>query len=356
MSFYLIFLIYLLIGMAILDKISLKKHKYKICIFWLVANIGLLTGLRASNIGNDTQTYYNFFNTIDVNNWEQAFNIYFEKGYVLLNLIVKMFCNNGQAIILITSFIETFLFMRFILLYSKNKYVSVWLYFTMLSLMDSMNIIRHFLAVGIILFGIKYVIKRNFKKYIFIVILATIFHETAIISLILYFIYDIKFKFKNIAIMSFLGMISFFILERIINVILIYFPNYSSYITRIGTNNLASKINFLINLILVIWGGFILKRYKISMSNFEKYVFLTMIMATILSFVSIKMNILGRLNIFFDIYILIYIPLMLNFIKNKKEKIFMCYVITNLTLMHFIIILYFRADWYGVIPYKLFGG
>lgn len=56
---------------------------------------------------------------------------------------------------------------------------------------------RQAIAMSIMGIGFHFIKERKFFRYLTIVILATHFHETAILMLLLYFIYRFKFNFKN---------------------------------------------------------------------------------------------------------------------------------------------------------------
>lgn len=94
----------------------------------------------------------------------------------------------GQFYILSTSIIVSTLFVLSMWDYSDDFSFSVFLFVTMWFAFTSMNIIRQFVAVSILFYGQRYMVKNQFGRYAFTVILATGFHASAIIMLPLYFI------------------------------------------------------------------------------------------------------------------------------------------------------------------------
>src|SRR5690606_22473386 len=51
-----------------------------------------------------------------------------------------------------------------------------------------MNGVRQFIAMGIWLFSIKFIVSRNIKKYLFLILFASIFHKSVLLLIFIYFI------------------------------------------------------------------------------------------------------------------------------------------------------------------------
>lgn len=77
-----------------------------------------------------------------------------------------------------------------------NKALSLFIYIFIFFLI-SFNAIRQMIAISLIIYSFKYIINSNIVKYFITVIIATLFHNTAIIALLFFFLKGkIKFKYK----------------------------------------------------------------------------------------------------------------------------------------------------------------
>lgn len=359
MFFYVSYLFLISIIILILNNIKIKKIRL-IQSTILFLSLFIVIGMRDVSIGNDTISYVYFYENLNLDYLQGVFNIYYEKGYILLNIIVKFFSSIPQSIIFVTAFLESILITLFLKNNSKNLAFSFYLFVTLLFLMDSMNIIRQVIAVFISINGFKYIKKREFIKYFICIMIAISFHKTAIIMLPMYWIYGVKFNIKRTLNISFVGILIFLFINRFFNIISIFMNQYSTYQDRIGSNKLASVMAFLISLTIFTWGIICnLKLKKIDEENKDynkvnDYLNYIILIALIINFLSIKMNILGRFNLYFEIYYLIYIPNNIFFIKNRKLKIIMVYIVSILTLLYFITIMTLRPEWYNSIPYVFY--
>lgn len=88
-------------------------------------------------------------------------------------------------------FVITSIFINFLVIssYSKYKYYTFAILFYFINPLlyfNSFNIVRQFLAASIILFGLKFIINNKPYKYAAVVLLATGFHVSSLIGLVLY--------------------------------------------------------------------------------------------------------------------------------------------------------------------------
>lgn len=68
---------------------------------------------------------------------------------------------------------------------------------------NSMNQIRQGVAIAIVLFAVKYIIRKEIAKYITCVIIATLFHYSAIVLILLYWCSSFKFSTRKSLIIFF---------------------------------------------------------------------------------------------------------------------------------------------------------
>ena len=122
-----------------------------------------------------------------------------EFGYVLLNMAVGLFTANRYIFILIvTLIIYTCLYFSF--KRHTNNYVFALILFLGLWFFFSFTYLRQIMAASIAWLAIKYVVKRDLKRFLLVVFIAASFHNSAILILPLYFIPIKAFKKETIVI------------------------------------------------------------------------------------------------------------------------------------------------------------
>lgn len=131
------------------------------------------------------------------------------------------------------------------------------------------GIIRLGLAASIIAFAYRYIIENKKKNYILMVLLATMFHYSALFALVLLFIKQNKYrKFKRNTIIKLILIIpTAFIFVRIFIYPFITASKYQKYISSSGFISLGfiTSIPFLIL--------FLLYYNKMSNRNYQFYFF-----------------------------------------------------------------------------------
>ncbi|MDK2901611.1 MAG: hypothetical protein PWR14_515 [Thermosediminibacterales bacterium] len=387
-------LIFLLIIEAILifGVVRMKKQNK---VYAVVAFIQLffLSAFRASSIGNDTYKYLNLFQTINLSSDTNLLSNRYEIGYIMLNKIIYFFSQHNQALLITTSLVILLLFIRFIYKTSCNIWLSIYLFITLMFYYFTMNALRQALAMAIIVNGYEYLKNRKLFKYLLVVFIATLFHRVAIIFIFIYPISYFKFNFKNIFIVLIGGIVIFYKYDQVILWILQYFPQYTYYIDSqyFEANNVANIVYTIISILIILFGySFKYHKHNIDIlpllindnilpsSNKEtnsirirntKFFNLTdcnssvnenhllsflVLFSAIFSFISIRASVIDRVYYYFAIFYIIYIPNVLNIVKDKKTKLLLTYIIMVFTFLYNLTIFIFRPEWNRVFPYKFF--
>ena len=193
--------------------------------------LAILAGIRDRS-WNDTGVYIMGFEEYtpslsDLSFLDQPFG-YAEKGFFFLGVIVKSFSDSVTAYLLFVSFITFFFLYKVINKYCYYPFLGVCAYVSRFYLNRNFMQIRAGLSYAIILIGIQYITKRDWKRYFAIVFIAYLFHHSALIAVPLYFICMVNIKKFHIV----LGIFAAFFVA--------YF--YSGFIRSIIGEN-ASDLN-----------------------------------------------------------------------------------------------------------------
>lgn len=109
------------------------------------------------------------------------------------------------------------------LTYSSKVPLSIMVFISLGLYEFSYTGLRQVIAMSILLFAYKYMREKKLLKFIGIVLLATLFHSTAIIFLIAYFVYNLKRNLISIAIMLSGGIFVILNARKLVTFYLNYF-------------------------------------------------------------------------------------------------------------------------------------
>lgn len=322
---------------------ELKKTK----LILLILPIFIYAAIR----GNGKGDYFNYISRGQyLYNWSDVFhrNIGMEIGYKIVSYVIKILRLPRQSVIIVFNFISALCLYDFIKRYSTHWTMSVLLYLPIFFQFE-MHAARTGVAISIVFWGMKYIEDRKFIKYCIVVIIASSFHTTAIVALILYWLYKVKLKTSiSIIILTFDLLFSMFIgLDRVVSIIL-----SSLHLNSILTKYLAysSSVDYgysmkiydpriLIGVIVyLVCCSFIkdeLPYERFSLNSIYIYVFLMIAFSnhTFLAY---------RISIYFYYPIIALLPKLISdnrmiFGDNKKAKVLIFYVVLfSFSMLNFV--------------------
>lgn len=185
----------LILKIALIEPNNTKYRK----LFPIVIALSLIlmAGLRSPNVDADYHVYSSRFDYISTLSARELLNLMgsftIEPGFVLINRFLSMVGLSSSSIFLVIAALAVSIKSYFIYKYSPYIGLGFALYFVHIYLHTEMIQIRGGLAVSILLFSVKPLASRNFKKYLFIVLLAMSVHKMSVLALPLYFLYTPKF-------------------------------------------------------------------------------------------------------------------------------------------------------------------
>ncbi|MDT2767635.1 EpsG family protein [Globicatella sulfidifaciens] len=361
--YYFLLMYILCFGFIFKLKLSITKRKT----VYLFATFGLfflLSALRSSYVGNDTEEYLRVFRNIASSKDFSGYLWRFEKGYLYLNKILSYITMNQQIILIITSLIIMYGFARFIFKYSKSPVLSTYLFFTFGYYGMTMNTIRQSIAIVILLYSYDFLRNRRLIKFVLMVIIASLFHRTAIFFLLAVFITKLRYNKKTLFLFAITSFALYGLFEYIFKFMINIFPTYTYYVESIyldGNIRMASIINMFVAICVIII-GIMTKYHKTEMYDRElrglnnpldgqNYLMLILTGISI-TFVSFNFNLLDRVGDYFLIYMIVYLPNSIIRLKNRELRTIIYYLIIILFFVYATTIIIFRPEWSGIYPYS----
>lgn len=156
--------------------------KEKNNLLWGIAFVCFILhdGLRWET-GTDWIPYYEYFQ-ICVQNGLDTFS---DIGYVFINIFIRSLTNEYTFFLLFHALFLYILIFSSIKRYAIYPFLTLFLYYSMALPLLGMN--RQFIAVGFCLYSLKYVVNRQGIKFLFLLLLAMLFHKSALIFAPVYF-------------------------------------------------------------------------------------------------------------------------------------------------------------------------
>lgn len=285
--------------------------------FWvIVILITFLSALRY-NTGADNLGYLMDFTNISTKKISTTIRNY-EIGYFFLNYLLAIFFKEPQVIIITTSVIITILLSLEIKRSSCMPILSLFCYITFYYYFISFNIIRQFIAVSIVFFANRFLLsdkKHHFMKFAIMCYIASLFHYSALVSIITMFFIRKK-QTTVIKTIIILMIIVFYIFSSKFSVLIAgIIPRYSEY-SYYGRSGGSDSSIIILSIILVVTWFF--EKYSLTGKNF--YFYQNCVVVGLILNILAKDNIIfSRVAYFYTINLIILIPLLVkhNFLKEK---------------------------------------
>ncbi len=336
-----------------------KKDGTRFFLLLVCIELVIFTGLRGHTVGADTLTYLNALKHYTGISLSEVFTAKlvwpfdFEVGYFLLTKLCGYLYLPPTVflfIIAVAIYIPTFIY---IYKNSSHPYISVLIYFAFGFFSYSLGIFRQFIAIGIVLCALRHIEKKEFIKYLIAVLIAMLFHLTAVIALPLYFLARINWR-RNWLIAALIAAQTILILigRYVIKLAVTLFPSYSGYFDRPENAQGGSYLN-LIFLNIVLFSFLFANRKKPQRDLKTNLVSAQLILAVLLQCCAYHMNIFGRVIPYFSMSLMVAIPSIIDEISFKGK---MRNLMLKALVILFLCLLIFR-ELYGnsyVCPFYFF--
>ena len=304
---------------------STKSNKLMFLILVTLILFGVM-GFRDISVGTDTRLYCSLYEADSAKSFLEI--IQSDGKYLLYSLyskVVSLFSSDPLLIIKANSFVICILLLIFVYRNSQTKLTTIMLFITFYHFFSAMNIARQYIAVLLVANAIYYLISENKSiiKYSLICICATLIHSTAIISFLLIPFWMIRKSDKKIKLYIFIIFLACILYPNIMKLFAEVFPHYSMYFGNEMLEEVGQNRKIIITIIYMFFWFvmlYILKYKKLDdnkKERFKLYFFINSI-AIILGIISLKVMLLSRIEIYYSIFAIIYIPEILDYFREKN--------------------------------------
>lgn len=309
-----------------ITPVHIKPNKF--LVFGAMITLVAISGLR-SNIG-DTFNYKNIYIDNDFT-WDYVFS---EKdyGFGILQMILKNNISEDPQIMIFTAALITNVLIVIVFYqYSRMIEISLYVYITGGLFLVSMNGIRQVLAAAIAFTAIRYLINRNWVKYTIIVLIASTFHQSALVLIPIYFLVRFRAWSKSTVLIILLAVLAVLAFDQFTSLLFkaLEDTQYSDYEQfDEGGSNILRTIVASAPLIIAYFGR---KKLK-GIFPASDYIINMAILGLIFMLISTQSWIFARISIYFELYNLILISWIVKLFSEKEGRILyfgivICYLI-----------------------------
>lgn len=275
-----------------------------------------ITGFRYM-IGWDYESYLYLFNNVELN------DIYPELSFRVISILFRFYGFDYQIIFVFYSML-TFLFLFFaIKKYVENSeeaLLALILFVLIPTLyLGSLSTIRQSLAMAIFFWGSKYIITREFHKYLLTILLATVFHYSAV-CLIVCYIFNEKYKksFYIVTLVCSIVVSKLNIAPSILEIIFNSLGIYSHYFNKLNEANFSSGVTIYFYVFLYL----LVIAYLDNNNNKENFLINMYSISFFCLFVLSFSDVLYRIRIYFEIFgIVLIAKLIIIFCRKFGNKL-----------------------------------
>ena len=301
-------------------------------------------------VGNDYGSYVDTIHEIYVG------------GYVVtepfFNLVVKILCifAGGEDYLLVFAFfagIITWLFLKVIYEQTEEFSMAFFLFMTLGIYFRTYNTVRYYFVLAITLYSFRYVLKKEYGKFVLLILFAALFHKSVLVVLPLYIMAALPWK-KWFMGLLLLGTGFFFLFQDIImNVALELYPSYKNTIFLQTESGLSGNLLTIARCIAVLCFCLICKKEKSLEKQENQFYFKLNILAIALYICGSFLPLVGRIGYYLITAHIFLIPSVLSGIEDRKKKRFWTFLVLLAGIMYFILFLRTAHEaGVRVLPYK----
>lgn len=320
----------------------------KICLAAIFCVLFLLCALRVG-VGNDYLTYIQNAHEINVGGV-----IVTEPGYNLVVKLLYMLAGSENYILLfaVFGFCTTYIFMKSMYEQSDLFAISFLLFMTWGIYFRSFNTVRYYFVLALTLYSLKYVVKKEYIKFIALMIFAAFFHKSVLVVIPMYLICNREWKRWFYVVVS-LGTVALFAGKNIIMDIAIkLYPSYKDTIYLTQDVGLRANLPGIFRCALIV--GFCILFFKeaIKDNKANTLYFNMTIMSLCLYIGGSFIPMVSRFGYYLITAQVLLVPGVYTRLTGKKKKLVL-YAIIAVAVVYFVYFL-FTASKPGisVLPYK----
>lgn len=300
------------------------------------------------NVGNDYLNYVELMHLA----YSRAY-VPTEVGFNVLARIVYFLCGfeNYVLIFAIFAFATIYFFMKAMYEQSKWFTMSIVMFMLLGYYFQSLSTVRYYLALSLALYSVKFVINRDWPRFVLVTLVGSLFHKSLLLVLLLYIVAQLNWKRWMYVGLGILGVSCIFLKDYYLKIVIMLYPSYKDTEYLEGGTSIVNIVRCVVILALSLW----LYKDAIRDSRRNRFYFICNIMALVLYVFGSFIPVISRVGYYMTVTHLLFVPSLIMEIKDdtRKKALTACTIIA--CVMYFA--LYMRGaanDGIRILPYQTF--
>lgn len=319
----------------------------RVCLLAIFLVLFALSACR-QNVGNDYAKYVEFMHLVHSNAYVPT-----EPGF---NLLVKIIYGisgyeNHLLVFAVYAFATTFLFLLAIYEQSDDFPMTYFLFMALGYYFQTFSTVRYYLALAAAFYSMKFVIRRQWGRFILLAVLGSFFHKSLLVILPLYFLASVTWKKWQLALIGLFCTTFLFLQDFYLKVVIFLYPTYedTEYLEG-GT----SYINILRCLAVFVLSLFYYRKSIRGNRKMQFYFYLNLGALILYTFCAF-LPIISRIGYYLTVSHILFLPALIKETENKKLRRFLQAGMVLAAVLYFLIFMS-RAydDGLLILPYKSF--
>ncbi len=347
-----------------------KPSKTKNIVFVCIAFTQLLLVMVLRNqIGYDYNMYAVGFQQISAEGFSSLTYKDWEIGFVLLTKVLGLILPSYIWYIGFLSFLAIIPAAVFIARNSETPWISTILYINLFIFFMEFNFLRQMIAVSFVMLAWLFIKKNKFIAFAVTILFASLFHQTVLVMLPVYFLIKMQPKLKELIVYGYLILWFYMASEGFINILTTFY--HEEYSNTVFIKEGLSFVYAIVPLAVTAAAFLLVKWGTLNVTNENKYLINLSLICTILMVTMSKHSIIERLSYYFVIFLILLVPVIyrslcakgiqasfggktMELTSDKQKKILavgFLTVILILSYFHFYYGLFENA--HGAVPYDI---
>ncbi|WP_026661770.1 EpsG family protein [Butyrivibrio proteoclasticus] len=327
-----------------MSRQQMVNHVTCLIIFVLLFTVSSLR----LNVGNDYLNYVELMHLA----YSRAY-VPTEVGFNVLARVIYFLCGfeNYVLIFAIFAFATIYFFMKAMYEQSKWFTMSIVMFMLLGYYFQSLSTVRYYLALSIALYSVKYVINRDWPRFVLVTLMGSFFHKSLLLVLLLYIVAQLSWKRWMYVGLGILGVSCLFLKDYYLKIVIMLYPSYKDTEYLEGGTSIVNIVRCVVILALALW----LYKDAIRDSRRNRFYFICNIMALVLYVFGSFIPVISRVGYYMTVTHLLFVPSLIMEIKDdtRKKALTACTIIA--CVMYFA--LYMRGaanDGIRILPYQTF--
>lgn len=194
----------------------------RVCLTAIFLILFLLSACRL-NVGNDYAKYVEFMHLVNCDAYVPT-----EIGF---NLLVKLIYGlsgyeNFLLVFAFYSFVTVLFFLLAMYEQSDEFGLTFFLFMTLGYYFQTFSTVRYYLALALALYSMKFVLRRQWGRFVILILLGATFHKSLLVVIPLYFLASLRWKKWQLAIAAVFCTTFLFMQDFYLKLVVFLYPTY----------------------------------------------------------------------------------------------------------------------------------